>query len=141
MASATPPTTSSPGSTRELKTEARGLMDEAKQVARDRVGEQQRAAATGVGDFARALRDAAQKSGDGQGGTLSARAAEMAAERLERLSTSLNNRDLDSVVRDAESFARREPLLFFGAAIAAGFIAMRLMKDAAPSSDEISRRM
>lgn len=123
----------------ELNTEARDLLAEAKGAAREKIGEQQRAAATGVGDFARALRDAAHRSGDGR--TLSARAAEMAAERLERLSDNLNKRDLDSVVRDAESFARREPLLFFGAAIAAGFIAMRLLKDAAPSSDEISRRM
>jgi hypothetical protein len=121
-----------------------GLMDHAKDTARAKLGEQQRVAASGIGDFARSLRQAAGQSGGdgtGEGSTLAARAAHGVADRLERLSGTLRDEDLDSVVRQAESFARREPLLFFGAAVAAGFVALRLLKSAAPSRDEISRRM
>lgn len=123
--------------------DARRLMDDAKDTARAKLGEQQRAAATGIGDFARTLREAAGKGGgDGeQGGTLATRAAQGLADRLEGLSGTLHGKDLDSVVRETESFARREPLLFFGAAVAAGFVALRLLKSATPGPDEISRRM
>lgn len=117
------------------------LMNEAKETARAKLDEQQRAAATGVGNFGRALREAARRTDEDGGGTLAGRAADAVGERLEKLSDTLRSKDLDTVVREAEAFARREPLLFFGAAVAAGFVAMRLVKGAAPGSDEISRRM
>ena len=151
MASPVPPGSAlPPGSQRDMKDqarelkdqvkgEARSVLDDAKGTARARIGEQQQAAATGVGDFARALREAARNSGDSN--TLASRAAETAAERLERLSGALKGKDIDSVVRDAESFARREPMLFLGASVALGFLAMRLLKGAAPSTDEVQRRM
>lgn len=124
---------------REMKDQARSVLDDAKDSARAKLGEQQEAAATGVGDFARALREAARNTGDSN--TLASRAAHTAAERLERLSGALKSRDIDSVVRDAESFARREPMLFLGAAVAAGFIAMRLLKGSAPQAEDVQRRM
>lgn len=124
---------------RELKDEAGNVLNEAKAAVRGRLDEQQQAAATGVGDFARALREAARNTGDSD--TLASRAAHTAAERLERLSGALKSRDIDSVVRDAESFARREPMLFLGAAVAAGFIAMRLLKGSAPQAEDVQRRM
>ncbi len=123
----------------EMKDEARRVFDDAKDTARAKMGEQQRAAATGVGEFARALREAAHRGGERS--TLASRAAETAADRLEQLSGVLKNKDLDSVVRDCESFARREPALFFGAAVAAGFIAMRLLKGAAPNAEDVQRRL
>jgi len=124
---------------REMEDQARSVLDDAKDSARAKLGEQQEAAATGMGDFARALREAARNTGDKD--TLAARAAHTAAERLERLSGALKNKDIDSVVRDAESFARREPMLFLGAAVAAGFIAMRLLKGSAPQAEDVQRRM
>jgi hypothetical protein len=39
------------------------------------------------------------------------------------------------VVRDAENYARREPLIFLGAAFAVGFIAARFLKASSPGSD------
>jgi ElaB/YqjD/DUF883 family membrane-anchored ribosome-binding protein len=132
-------TSSTKQQAREVKDEARSVLNEAKDAARGKLGEQQQAAATGVGDFARVLREAARNTGDRN--TLAARAAEGAAERLERLSGTLKSRDIDSVVREAESFARREPMLFLGASIAAGFLAMRLLRSAAPDTDDVQRRM
>jgi hypothetical protein len=55
---------------------------------------------------------------------------------VEGISDYLRNRDFNDVVRDAESYARREPLLFLGAAFAVGFIAARFLKASAPQSSQ-----
>src|SRR5688500_3227189 len=94
---------------------------QAVQAARSLIGEQQQAAAGGRGDSAGALRRAARDgtAADSPG----ARTAESAADTLQRFADSLRDRDLDGLLRDAESFARREPALFIGAAALVGFLA------------------
>jgi hypothetical protein len=92
------------------------------------LGEQQRATAGGLGEFAGALRKAAREMDDGGGSGQVSRMAQGAADGLERLSRSLREQDFDGLVREAESFARRQPVVFFGAAVAAGFLAMRFLK-------------
>lgn len=62
--------------------------------------------------------------------------ADQAASRVEGISEYLRDRDFNDVVRDAESYARREPLLFLGAAFAVGFIAARFLKASAPQSGD-----
>ena len=105
----------------------RELKDSAKDSARAMLGEQQRATAGGLDQFAGALRKAAGDMGEGGSGQVS-RVAQSAADGLERLSRSLREQDFDGLVREAESFARRQPVVFFGAAVAAGFLAMRFLK-------------
>jgi hypothetical protein len=106
---------------------SRELKDTAKETARGVLGEQQHAAASSLGQFAAALRKAAHETGDGQQGQI-ARVAETAADGLDRLSASLRERNFDRLVGDLESFARRQPVVFFGAALATGFLAMRFLK-------------
>jgi hypothetical protein len=106
---------------------SRELKDSAKETARGMLGEQQTAAAGTLGQFAAALRKAARETGDGQQGQIS-RVAETAADGLDRLSASLQERDFDRLVGDLESFARRQPVVFFGAAMVTGFLAMRFLK-------------
>ena len=48
--------------------------------------------------------------------------------RLESFSRSLDGKDLDGVVRDVETFARRNPAAFLGSAVAIGFLASRFLK-------------
>jgi hypothetical protein len=50
-----------------------------------------------------------------------------AADGLERLSGTLRSRDVDSLLGDVQSFARSQPALFFGAALAGGFLAARFL--------------
>ncbi|MNC94681.1 hypothetical protein D3C83_115930 [compost metagenome] len=59
--------------------------------------------------------------------------AQSAAESLEQISGALQRRDLDGLVREAESYARRQPIVFFGAAVLAGFCAMRFVKSTSQS--------
>jgi len=53
---------------------------------------------------------------------------EQANDGLRRISDTLRNKNLDEIVREAESFARRQPVVFLGAAAVAGFLAVRFLK-------------
>ena len=118
------------------KDQASAVWSDTKDSARSMIGEQQKAAASGLGQFAGALRKAAREMGDGGQQAPMSRMIESAADGLERFSGSLREKDLDGLVRDVESFARRQPIMFFGAAIAAGFLAVRFMKATRPSDDQ-----
>ena len=63
------------------------------------------------------------------------RLVERANEGLRSLSDRLKNKDLDEIMRDAESFARRQPAVFLGAAAIAGFLAVRFLKSSSSQRD------
>jgi len=56
------------------------------------------------------------------------RLVEQAGDGLRRIADSVRSKNLDEMVRDAESFARRQPAVFLGAAAVAGFLAVRFLK-------------
>lgn len=111
------------------------LWTDARETARSKFSEQQQSAARSLGDFAGALRNSAQQMESGQHRN-TARFARTAADGVEQLSATLRNKDLDGMLRDAEGFARRQPAAFFGAAVLAGFLAVRFLK----SSDSARAR-
>jgi hypothetical protein len=115
------------------KAQAGAVWSDTKQQASSALEEQKRSAAGGIGELAKALRKAAKEmDGDGgQGGAVSG-LTQNAADALERVSGALRNRDLNSMVRDLEGFARSQPALFLGAAVASGFLAMRFLKSGQP---------
>jgi hypothetical protein len=111
--------------TQQVKAHAGRLLDDAKDSAQSLVNEKKDVAADELHNVAGALRDAAQRrSGDdpllGLTGS--------AADGLDRLSNALRNKDLGVMMRDMESFARAQPVAFFGLALATGFLAVRFMK-------------
>lgn len=57
---------------------------------------------------------------------------EKAADGVERLAHYLEGKSIGDLVRGAESFARREPALFLGGALAVGVVAGRFLKSSAP---------
>jgi hypothetical protein len=119
------------------KDRAAAVWSDAKQTARNRIAERKQMAASGIDDFAGALRAAADKLQSGQHGGM-ARLTQSAAGELQHMSGTLRGKDLDTIVRDAESLARRQPLAFFATAVAAGFLAVRFLKasDSAGVRDE-----
>ncbi len=123
------------GITSTAREQAGAAWDGMKDSARAVADEQQRAAAKGIGEFAGALRQAAHNM-DASEQTAVSRIATNVADGLERLSGTLRSRDVNSVVRDVESFARSQPLVFFGAAVAAGFLAVRFLKSQEPDSGQ-----
>jgi hypothetical protein len=101
----------------------------AKDTVRSSLTEQKDGAASSLGEFAGALRKASQDSGDGS----AAQMADWAANGLERVSATLRSNDLNGMMREVESFARSQPVAFFFAAAAAGFLATRFLKAGTPA--------
>jgi len=109
------------------KEQTRALWQDAKDGARSMLDEQKRTTASGICDIADALRSSARNL-SGKDQTTVARLARGAADGLDQLSGAIERRDLDGWVREAETFARHRPIAFFGAAVAAGFLAVRFLK-------------
>ena len=83
--------------------------------------------ATGeIGALASALREAGGRlSGESM---MSGKLIRGAADKLEELSSRLDNRDLNDMVGEVRRWARRNPGAFVGAAVAVGFLASRFVK-------------
>ena len=107
--------------------QARALWQDAKEGARSMLDEHKHSAASGICDLADALRKSARNLSSNEQPTV-ARLAQSAADGLDQLSGAIKRRDLDGWVREAEAFARRRPVAFFGTAVAAGFLAVRFLK-------------
>ncbi|HZM37215.1 MAG TPA: hypothetical protein VFC18_22345 [Burkholderiales bacterium] len=110
-----------------------GSLQNASQAAKEQASGVLRDATSGVGEFAGALRNAAKQIDGGQHPT-TARLATEAADALERMSSSLRSKDLDAMLGETERFARSQPALFLGAAVAAGFLAVRFLKSSSPDN-------
>jgi hypothetical protein len=109
------------------------LAHSATDAARQAMARQKDSVASSLGSFAGALRNAARQSGaDGQNVVP---IAEWAADGLDRASYALRSQDLRSMLHSAEVFARRQPLAFFFAAAAAGFLATRFIKAGASATE------
>ena len=110
------------------------LAHTATDAAQQAMARQKDSVASSLGSFAGALRNAARQSGtDGQQHVLPI--AEWAADGLDRASYALRSQDLRSMLHSAEVFARRQPVTFFFAAAAAGFLATRFIKAGAGASE------
>lgn len=108
-------------------------IESAKDKAKQTAQAQKDQAAGQLGEMAGALRGAAGQMNEGNQPMLG-RMAERAASGLEQVSARLRAKDVDGLIRDAESFARSQPLAFFGVSLAAGFLAMRFLKSSQAES-------
>jgi hypothetical protein len=107
------------------------LADQAKQKLTGALAGQKDAAA----DLVQHLAETVHRSGEqfqGQQDWI-ASAIGRGASELETLATTLRNKDLGDLAGQVQSFARRQPALFMGAALAAGFAVARLGKVTAGS--------
>jgi len=115
---------------------ARELASDATERMRAAVTEQKTAGADYVGNFADMVRRASHEF-DGQ----MPQAGEYlrkAAEQITTASDALRSRNVSELVGSVQSFARQQPAAFFGAAVLAGFAAVRFFKSAPESSDSVS---
>jgi len=102
--------------------------DLAKSQARNTYEKQKNRALDEIGTLASALR----RTGDSlDSNSISSTVVDRAAGTLETLGRGLQGKDLDTLVRDAESFGRRNPAVFLGVAAALGFVAARFVKSSA----------
>ena len=114
----------------EVKQEARAAFDQAKDQARSAATRQKDAAAQQMGGWAQALRTASDDL-HSRGQDSVAAYVRQAAEGLDRASGTVRGRDVDELIGSVEDFARRQPVAFFGGAVAAGFGLARFMRSSA----------
>jgi hypothetical protein len=142
----TPKTDESAGQAQEKATEVAGQAkekaQEAGQQARDKVRQQVDQRSTDAGErvtsAAGDARIVAQELRR-QGKDASARYAEEAADRVERVGNWLAESDGDRILRDVERFGRRNPWAVVAGGLALGFAASRLLK--ASSGERYSRSL
>lgn len=122
----------------DVKTSANRIGETAAESGREQLGaakgrvravfeQQTHRAADQLAGVAHALHSAADQLKDENNGT-AARYADQAAERVEEVANLIRNSTVDDVVDRVESFARRQPEIFLGAAFAAGFLFARFIK-------------
>lgn len=114
------------------------LVDQAQQVATTQAKSQMTRAADTLETVASSIRQSTSSMREQQ--PQIATVADQAAARVDDASRYLREHDLNDVVRVAEDYARREPLMFLGAAFAIGFVAARFLRSAAPSGSTSSYR-
>ncbi|HEX7708415.1 MAG TPA: hypothetical protein VF701_18275 [Thermoanaerobaculia bacterium] len=120
-----------------VRHKAADLASEAKDQARQQYDRQISTATGELDSLASALRRAGGELGEQHG--MSSRVVTTVADRIESFSRSLDGKDLDRVVRDVETFARRNPAAFLGGAVAVGFLAARFLKSDRPDTYGNSR--
>jgi hypothetical protein len=130
--------------TQTVKSQAASLTEQAREVASDateKVGEKMQAAvadqksagAEYVGNIAEVVRRVSYEF-DGQL-PQAGHYIRQAAAQLENVSDALRTRDISELAGDVRDFARKQPAAFFGAAVLAGFAAVRFFKSAPEHRD------
>jgi hypothetical protein len=107
----------------------------AKETAKTAVSNQKGRVTESVGAIADALHQTADHLDDQDQGSI-ARFAHMAADRLEDFSNDLQDKSVDQIFGEVEGFARREPALFLGGALALGLLASRFLKSSASRAQQ-----
>lgn len=113
----------------DVKSRGRQLADEARRGAARIADEQKQAAANYVLALASAINSGTQEL-ERQGLRKTTSYASAAAEELTRLGNQISDRQPSQLLDDLETFARRRPALFFGAAFVTGVGLARFFKSA-----------
>jgi hypothetical protein len=123
-----------------IKSQAAGLMDAAKSAAsqagerlQKEVDTRKGAGAQYIGNLADTLKRAAREFDADL--PIAGTYIRKAAAQVETVSDTIENGNINDLVRSAQSFARRQPTAFLGLAVLAGFGAIRFLKSSASSDD------
>jgi hypothetical protein len=120
----------------EMKAGAREAVEVGKERTRSFLEDQKATVAGQMEDLASMLRRAAREHDEDGGRNASVRLAERAANGMESIAASLQERDLRGLVRNCEDFARRSPAVFIGGALTAGFLLTRFLKSSRERRDD-----
>jgi hypothetical protein len=118
------------GTLNEARERAAQMASQAKERGKAMAARQKDAAAAQLDTVASAVRDTAGRMENGQSGQVG-RYVGMAADRLESFGRQLREKDIDTLIEDAQGFARRSPVAFFGGSVVAGFLLARFLRSSA----------
>src|SRR5690554_111803 len=122
----------------EARRTAQALKEEARETVRQMANRQKESAAGELGSLAHALRRAADDL-EGQSHLPVDRYVRSAADSLERLSESLRQRDVNTMIGRLERYAREQPAVVVGGALAVGFLLARVLWNASSMSTSHER--
>ena len=122
----------------QAKEQAQQAAGEAKGRLREQVDQRSTQAGEQVSSTAGDLRTVGEELRK-QGKDTPARLADQAAERADRLGGYLTDADADTILRDVEDFARRQPWVVALGGLAAGFAASRFLKASSSQRYQASR--
>ena len=108
------------------------LADEARREVETRLNDRKDFVASSVETLAQALRDGSEQM-RAQGQVAPARVLDLVAGGIAQFGGTLQNKEIDQVIRDTERFARERPGVFLAAAVALGVVAGRFLKSSSAS--------
>ncbi|HVU35909.1 MAG TPA: hypothetical protein VHE61_20885 [Opitutaceae bacterium] len=117
-----------------MKSAASDAADRAKSEAQRLATEKKAEAASRIGGYGSAMHESA-RSLEEQDPNI-AWATHRIADRIDRVSDYIRNSDFDQLRADAEGFARRHPMAFFGGLFVAGLVVGNLMKAHRPAEPD-----
>ncbi|QJQ95117.1 MULTISPECIES: hypothetical protein [Halomonadaceae] len=125
------------GQAHELKDEARDTVEEvagaARQQAENMFNSQKEAAVEQTSKLSSVFQKMADEFDNQDQSYFSGYARNM-ANCVDHVSQQLREKDIQSLVNDAQQYSRREPVLFMGGAIAAGFFISRFLRSSGKRS-------
>jgi hypothetical protein len=110
---------------------AGGLLGKAREQVKTQLVTQKDNAATGLDEVAQALMESSSRLQE-HGQAAVAQLGDKAAGKIADFSSYLRDHDINDVVREVETFARRQPALFVGSAVMLGLVAARFLKSSTP---------
>lgn len=108
------------------------IAEQAQETATSQLSTHKERAASTLSTLAGTIRESGQNLRQEQPQIASL--TDQAAERVEGISEYIRQHDVRELVGEVESFARREPAIFLGAAFAVGFLAARFLKASSTGS-------
>jgi ElaB/YqjD/DUF883 family membrane-anchored ribosome-binding protein len=125
--------------TADLGSEAReqvvNLTDQVRQQATSQLTSQKERAVDTLETVALLLHQAGEHAHQ-QDKALIADYVDKAAQQVSSFSESLGQQDVTQIVQTTKDFARREPMLFVGGALAAGFLGARFLRSSAQQAEQ-----
>jgi len=122
----------------EFADKAKDVADQAGEKIKETVTERKAAGADYVGGIAEAMRRAGREFD--QELPIAGKYIRKAASQVEDVADSIRTGDVGDLVRNAQSFARRQPTAFVAIAALAGFAAVRFLKSSSSDSAGMSSR-
>ena len=122
---------SSQSTTDQVKDRVQDAAGQARGKMSEQVSQQVDTRSTQAGEQVSSAADAMRRTGEQlrqEGKDGPAKLMDQVAERGERLGSYLTDSNGDRILRDVESFARRQPWLFVGGSAVLGFFASRFLK-------------
>jgi hypothetical protein len=111
----------------QAQQKAKEITSQAQEQAKSAVETRKEKAVEGLEGIAQAFRQTGESLRTSEQGAV-ANYSEQVANQIERFSSFLSERDVDQLLGDAETYARRHPEIFLGGALALGLLVGRFIK-------------